>query len=87
MQRGRSPCIRRGNAGAAGYARIIQRVNRRKSRRKGMKVKDLLKALEERGMDEEILIESEPDKYREKLLETVWIDERGIVLSARLMPD
>ncbi|EIF28159.1 hypothetical protein BCh11DRAFT_08060 [Burkholderia sp. Ch1-1] len=52
-----------------------------------MKVKDLLKALEEREMDEEILIESEPDKYREKRLETVWIDERGIVLSARLMPD
>lgn len=52
-----------------------------------MKVKDLLKALEERGMDEEILIESEPGKYHEKRLETVWIDERGIVLSARLMPD
>jgi hypothetical protein len=52
-----------------------------------MKVKDLLKALQERGMDEELLIESEPGKYPEKRLETVWIDERGIVLSARLMPD
>lgn len=52
-----------------------------------MKVKDLLKALQERGVDEEILIESEPGKYPEKRLETVWFDERGIVLSARLMPD
>ncbi|MFM0557654.1 hypothetical protein P0D69_42960 [Paraburkholderia sediminicola] len=52
-----------------------------------MKIKDLLKALQERGMDEEILIESEPGEYPEKRLETVWFDERGIVLSARLMPD
>lgn len=64
-----------------------QRVNVRNSQRKIMKVKDLLKALQERGVDEEILIESEPGKYPEKRLETVWFDERGIVLSARLMPD
>lgn len=64
-----------------------QRVSERNSQRKTMKIKDLLKALEERGMDEEVLIESEPGEYPEKRLETVWFDERGIVLSARLMPD
>jgi hypothetical protein len=64
-----------------------QRVNGRNLQRKTMKIKDLLKALQEREMDEELLIESEPGKYPEKRLETVWIDERGIVLSARLMPD
>ncbi len=63
------------------------RINRPNLKGEVMKVKDLLNALKERGMDEEILIESEPDKYPERRLETVWCDERGIVLSARLMPD
>jgi hypothetical protein len=48
-----------------------------------MKVKDLLKALQEHGPDEEVLIESEPNEYPERRLETVWIDERGIVLTTR----